>query len=176
MFASGLAFWQLGESNYWGHNAIVRLRPFAEHCSLPRLRGSPPFGGEIMSHDIVEAAFMRRAGYHIWLVPDIAGSWEEVPTNVIDYAARDRRWAQGNLQHSGRHADAGPALAQPHPHAHRHSLLRDLADVAAGADRQLGADQHRGGRRDISTSSPVRTRCFPPGRNIATAKSSCCCR
>jgi len=101
MFGSGLAFWQLGESNYWGHNAIVRLRPFADHCSLPRLRGSPPFGGEIMSHDIVEAALMRRAGYHIWLVPDIAGSWEEVPTNVIDYAARDRRWAQGNLQHLG---------------------------------------------------------------------------
>jgi membrane glycosyltransferase len=101
MFASGLAFWQLGESNYWGHNAIVRLRPFAEYCTLPRLRGVPPFGGEIMSHDIVEAALMRRAGYRIWLVPDIAGSWEEVPTNVIDYAARDRRWAQGNLQHLG---------------------------------------------------------------------------
>ncbi len=99
VFAAGLTFWQLGESNYWGHNAIVRLRPFAQFCSLPRLRGSPPFGGEIMSHDIVEAALMRRAGYHIWLVPDIAGSWEEVPTNVIDYAARDRRWAQGNLQH-----------------------------------------------------------------------------
>jgi membrane glycosyltransferase len=101
MFATGLTFWQLGESNYWGHNAIVRLRPFAEHCGLPRLRGAPPFGGEILSHDIVEAALMRRAGYRIWLVPDIAGSWEEVPTNVIDFAARDRRWAQGNLQHLG---------------------------------------------------------------------------
>jgi membrane glycosyltransferase len=101
MFGSGIAFWQLGESNYWGHNAIVRLKPFAEYCSLPRLPGSPPFGGEIMSHDIVEAALMRRAGYRIWLIPDIDGSWEEVPTNVIDFAARDRRWAQGNLQHLG---------------------------------------------------------------------------
>lgn len=101
LFASGLTFWQLGEGNYWGHNAIVRLRAFAEHCSLPRLRGSPPFGGEIMSHDIVEAALLRRAGYRTWLVPDISGSWEEVPTNVIDFAARDRRWAQGNLQHVG---------------------------------------------------------------------------
>jgi membrane glycosyltransferase len=54
-----------------------------------------------MSHDIVEAAFLRRAGYKSWLVPDIAGSWEEVPSNVIDFAARDRRWAQGNLQHMG---------------------------------------------------------------------------
>lgn len=101
MFASGLAFWQLGDSNYWGHNAIIRLRPFAEHCALPRLPGAPPFGGEILSHDIVEAAFMRRAGYQIWLMPDIAGSWEEIPSNVIDFAARDRRWAQGNLQHVG---------------------------------------------------------------------------
>jgi membrane glycosyltransferase len=101
MLASGLAFWQLGESNYWGHNAILRLRTFAQYCALPRLPGAPPFGGEILSHDIVEAAFIRRAGYKVWLVPDISGSWEEVPSNVIDYAARDRRWAQGNLQHIG---------------------------------------------------------------------------
>ena len=101
MLASGLAFWQLGESNYWGHNAILRLRPFAQYCALPPLPGRPPFGGEILSHDIVEAAFIRRAGYKVWLVPGIAGSWEEVPSNVIDYAARDRRWAQGNLQHIG---------------------------------------------------------------------------
>jgi membrane glycosyltransferase len=101
MFSSGLAFWQLGESNYWGHNAIVRLKAFASHCSLPRLPGAPPFGGDILSHDIVESALMRRAGYKIWLVPDIEGSWEEVPSNVIDFAARDQRWAQGNLQHLG---------------------------------------------------------------------------
>ena len=101
MFASGIAFWQLGEGNYWGHNAILRMKPFAEYCGLPKLPGKPPFGGEIMSHDIVEAAFIRRAGYKVWLVADIPGSWEEVPSNVIDFAARDRRWAQGNLQHVG---------------------------------------------------------------------------
>jgi membrane glycosyltransferase len=101
MFASGIAFWQLGESNYWGHNAILRMKPFADYCALPKLPGKPPFGGEILSHDIVEAAFIRRAGYKVWLVPDIPGSWEEVPSNVIDFAARDRRWAQGNLQHMG---------------------------------------------------------------------------
>jgi len=101
MLASGLAWWQLGEGNYWGHNAILRLKPFAAHCDLPRLPGAPPLGGEILSHDFVEAAFMRRAGFQIWLVPDDSGSWEEVPSNIIDYAARDRRWAQGNLQHLG---------------------------------------------------------------------------
>src|SRR5580692_11265215 len=101
MLSSGLAFWQLGEANYWGHNAIIRLQAFAGHCDLPKLPGKPPLGGEILSHDFVEAAFMRRAGYQVWLVPDLVGSWEEVPSNVIDYAARDRRWAQGNMQHLG---------------------------------------------------------------------------
>ncbi|HTW38285.1 MAG TPA: glucans biosynthesis glucosyltransferase MdoH [Steroidobacteraceae bacterium] len=99
MLSSGLAFWQLGEANYWGHNAILRLAPFAKECGLPRLRGVAPLGGEILSHDFVEAAFMRRAGYEVWLLADLEGSYEEVPSNIIDYAARDRRWAQGNLQH-----------------------------------------------------------------------------
>ena len=101
MLASGLAFWQLGEGNYWGHNAILRLREFAAHCDLPRLPGKPPLGGEILSHDFVEAAFMRRAGFKVWLLTDLGGSFEEVPSNVVDFAARDRRWAQGNLQHLG---------------------------------------------------------------------------
>lgn len=101
MLASGLAFWQLGEGNYWGHNAIIRVRAFADHCALPRLPGREPLGGEILSHDFVEAALMRRAGFKVWLVADLGGSWEEMPSNVIDYAARDRRWAQGNLQHKG---------------------------------------------------------------------------
>ena len=100
MLSSGLAWWQAGESNYWGHNAIVRLLPFAQHCTLPRLSGRPPLGGDILSHDFVEAAFMRRAGFEVRQLPELEGSWEEVPANVIDYAARDRRWTQGNLQHS----------------------------------------------------------------------------
>jgi membrane glycosyltransferase len=101
MLSSGLAYWQLGEGNYWGHNAIIRVRPFAQYCGLPKLPGAAPLGGEILSHDFVEAAFMRRAGFKVWMVTDLEGSWEEVPSNIIDYAARDRRWAQGNLQHFG---------------------------------------------------------------------------
>ncbi|HLY51984.1 MAG TPA: glucans biosynthesis glucosyltransferase MdoH [Steroidobacteraceae bacterium] len=100
MLTSGLAYWHLGESNYYGHNAIVRLRPWTEYCELPVLSGRPPLGGDILSHDFVEAAFMRRAGYEVRQLPDLGGSWEEVPANVIDYAARDRRWTQGNLQHA----------------------------------------------------------------------------
>lgn len=100
LFTIGLNFWQMGESNYWGHNAIIRLKPFIAHCALPDLPGKEPFGGKILSHDYVEAALMRRAGLQVWLAYDLPGSWEEGPPNLIEFAKRDRRWCQGNLQHS----------------------------------------------------------------------------
>jgi membrane glycosyltransferase len=99
MFTAGLNYWQLGASNYWGHNAIVRIQPFLDHCGLPQLPGNEPFGGEILSHDFVEAALLRRAGWEVWLAYDLDGSYEEIPPTLIDYAKRDRRWCQGNLQH-----------------------------------------------------------------------------
>ncbi len=100
IFAAGLNYWQQGEGNYWGHNAIIRVAPFIEHCSLPELPGVEPFGGRILSHDYVEAALMRRAGWSVWLAVDLEGSYEECPGNLIDFAKRDRRWLQGNLQHT----------------------------------------------------------------------------
>jgi membrane glycosyltransferase len=100
IFISGLNFWQGGAANYWGHNAIIRIRPFVEHCRLPRLPGREPLGGSILSHDFVEAAFMRRAGWRVYLASELRGSYEEMPSSLIGYAARDRRWCQGNLQHA----------------------------------------------------------------------------
>lgn len=99
VLAAGQSFWQGSEGNYWGHNAIVRLRPFTEECELPVLPGEPPLGGEVLSHDFVEGALLRRAGWKVVMATDLPGSWEEVPGNVVDYAKRDRRWAQGSLQH-----------------------------------------------------------------------------
>jgi membrane glycosyltransferase len=99
MFAAGMHYWQLGDAHYWGHNAILRIAPFMEHCGLQRLPGKPPLGGDILSHDFVEAALMRRAGWSVWLAYDVTGSWEEIPPNLIDELSRDRRWCQGNLQH-----------------------------------------------------------------------------
>ena len=101
MLATGLAFWQTDAANYWGHNAIIRLRAFMDHCGLPSLPGKAPFGGDILSHDFVEAALLRRAGWDVFLLADLDGSYEEVPCNIIDYAKRDRRWVQGNIQHLG---------------------------------------------------------------------------
>lgn len=99
MFAAGLHFWQLGDGQYWGHNTIIRVAPFMDHCALPRLPGKPPLGGEIMSHDFVEAALMGRAGWTLWLAYDLPGSYEEVPSTLLEEMKRDRRWCQGNLQH-----------------------------------------------------------------------------
>jgi membrane glycosyltransferase len=99
MFAAGLHFWQLGDGQYWGHNTIIRVAPFMEHCALPKLPGAPPLGGEILSHDFVEAALMGRAGWTLWLAYDLGGSYEEVPSTLLEEMKRDRRWCQGNLQH-----------------------------------------------------------------------------
>jgi len=84
--ATGLNYWQLGEANYWGHNAIIRLAPFIRHCSLPELPGAGPFGGRIMSHDYVEAALMRRAGWEVWLATGLEGNYEECPGSIIEFA------------------------------------------------------------------------------------------
>ena len=100
VIASGLAVWSGRDGNYWGHNAIIRTKAFADHCGLPDLRGRPPFGGHVLSHDFVEAALIRRAGYAVYMLPVLGGSYEESPPSLIDLATRDRRWCQGNLQHS----------------------------------------------------------------------------
>ena len=96
----GLAAWSGDSGNYWGHNAIIRMRAFAENCGLPVLEGRKPFGGHVLSHDFVEAALMRRGGWKVRMATDGDGSWEESPPSLIDVAIRDRRWAQGNLQHT----------------------------------------------------------------------------
>lgn len=97
LFTAGLHFWQLGESHYWGHNAIIRVKPFIEHCALAPLPGEGSFAGSILSHDFVEAALMRRAGWGVWIAYDLPGSYEELPPNLLDELKRDRRWCHGNL-------------------------------------------------------------------------------
>lgn len=97
LFTAGMHFWQLGESHYWGHNAIIRLKPFMEHCILAPLPGKGAFAGAILSHDFVEAALMRRAGWGVWIAYDMPGSYEELPPNLLDELQRDQRWCHGNL-------------------------------------------------------------------------------
>jgi membrane glycosyltransferase len=99
VIATGLAWLSRSEGNYWGHNAIIRRRAFTEAAGLPRLSGPAPFGGHILSHDFVEAALIRRAGWTVRIAEDLDGSYEEGPPSLIDLAVRDRRWCQGNLQH-----------------------------------------------------------------------------
>lgn len=99
LLARGLGVWFGNAGNYWGHNAIIRTEAFASAAGLPILPGRKPFGGMVMSHDFVEAAMMRRAGWSIIMADDLHGSYEQAPPNLIELVARDRRWCQGNLQH-----------------------------------------------------------------------------
>jgi len=98
-YTTGSAWWQGDSGPYWGHNAIIRLAPFIRHCHLPRLPGKAPLGGEILSHDQVEAALMRAAGYDVRVLPIECGSYEENPPTLPDFIKRDLRWCQGNIQY-----------------------------------------------------------------------------
>jgi membrane glycosyltransferase len=98
-YTLGAASWQGDCGPYWGHNAILRLAPFTEHCHLPLLPGKPPLGGHVLSHDQLEAVLMRRAGYEVRVLPEEGGSWEENPPTLPEFIRRDLRWCQGNLQY-----------------------------------------------------------------------------
>ncbi|WP_371054319.1 glucans biosynthesis glucosyltransferase MdoH [Rhodosalinus sp. K401] len=98
-FGRGMAAWAGECGNYWGHNAIMRVAAFRCAATLPRLSGPPPFGGPPLSHDFVEAAWIRRAGWAVELDPDPSGSAEDGPQTLAAFHRRDRRWCQGNLQH-----------------------------------------------------------------------------
>ncbi|MFZ4807361.1 MAG: glucans biosynthesis glucosyltransferase MdoH [Hyphomicrobiaceae bacterium] len=98
-YTMGQAWW-VGECGpFWGHNAVVRIKPFAEECHLPMLPGNPPLGGHVLSHDQVEATLMRRAGFEVRVLPEERGSWEENPPTMLDFIKRDVRWCQGNMQY-----------------------------------------------------------------------------
>lgn len=99
LLAEGLAIWARSEGNYWGHNAIIRTRAFADSAMLPHLRNTRGRDELILSHDFVEAGLLRRAGWGVRFLPRVTGSFEETPATLIDYVIRDRRWCRGNLQH-----------------------------------------------------------------------------
>lgn len=98
-YTMGQAWWVGDCGPFWGHNALVRIKPFAEHCDLPVLAGSPPLGGPILSHDQVEAVLMRRAGYEVRVMPIEGGSYEDNPPDALEFIRRDVRWCQGNMQY-----------------------------------------------------------------------------
>jgi membrane glycosyltransferase len=98
-YTMGQAWWVGDCGPFWGHNALVRIKPFHDDCHLPILPGKPPLGGHVLSHDQVEATLMRRAGYEVRVLPEERGSWEENPPTMLEFARRDVRWCQGNMQY-----------------------------------------------------------------------------
>jgi membrane glycosyltransferase len=100
VFTRGLSLWSGPYGNYYGHNAVIRVSAFLDCCALPKLKGEPPFGGHVLSHDFVEAALLCRAGHAVRIAHDLpGGSYEGLPPTLPEYVARDHRWCQGNMQH-----------------------------------------------------------------------------
>jgi membrane glycosyltransferase len=98
-YTAGSAWWHGDCGPFWGHNAVIRVAPFRRHCGLRDLPGRPPLGGPLLSHDQVEAALMRRAGYEVRVIAHECGSFEENPPALPDFLKRDLRWCQGNMQY-----------------------------------------------------------------------------
>lgn len=98
-YTMGSAWWQADCGPYWGHNALIRLAPFIAHCELPSLRSRSGLPKPILSHDLIEAILMRRAGYEVRIYPSEDASWEENPPTLTEYIRRDLRWCEGNLQY-----------------------------------------------------------------------------
>ncbi len=122
----GFALWTGAEGNFMGHNALVRTRAFAASAGLPHLPGRAPRGGVILSHDFVEAALIRRAGWGVRMLPDASESFEDTPETLLGYLRRDRRWCQGNMQHL--RILAVPGL---HPVSRFHLLQGAMAYLAS---------------------------------------------
>jgi membrane glycosyltransferase len=95
----GSAWWQGDCGPYWGHNAILRVAPFKAHCAIEPLEGKGILSGHILSHDQIEAALMRRAGYEVRVLPEEDLGWEENPPTLLEFLRRDQRWLQGTLQY-----------------------------------------------------------------------------
>jgi len=100
-YTIGSAWWQGDCGPYWGHNAILRLEPFIAHCALPVLSKYGEGDRHILSHDQIEAVLMRSAGYDVRVLPLEDLGWEENPPTLIEFARRDLRWCQGNMQYWG---------------------------------------------------------------------------
>ena len=155
----GSAWWQGDCGPYWGHNAIIRLAPFMTHCHIPPMPGTGALSGHVLSHDQVEAALMRRAGYEVRVLPEEDLGWEENPPTLIEFLRRDLRWCQGNDAVLAFPVDAGPQVRQP-----LSARVRD-ADVS----RLAGLDRAALRRRRWRRRSHQRLR-ISSGRTPA-----CCC-
>ena len=163
-YTMGQAWWVGDCGPFWGHNALVRIKPFHEQCDLPILPGKPPLGGHVLSHDQVEATLMRRAGYEVRVLPEERGSWEENPPTMLEFAQRDVRWCQGNMQYIKLLEPAGPLSHEPvpagvgDPDVHRHPGVDADDRAAAGGGmagaRHCGFSGHSRHRRSTSRSSP----------------------
>ena len=156
----GSAWWQADCGPYWGHNAVIRIAPFIAHCHIPPLPGDGVLGGDVLSHDQIEAALMRRAGYDVRVLPEEDLGWEENPPTLIEFIRRDQRWCQGTLQYGPFLIEPGPEVRQPLPARFRHADVPGLA----------GLDRAAGGRHAGAGGLARRRRLHPTRRRHGAAR------
>jgi len=98
-YTIGSAWWQGDCGPYWGHNAIIRLAPFIDHCRLPVLSDGALVKGHVLSHDQIEAVLMRKGGHGVRALAEEGASFEQNPPTLVEFIRRDLRWCQGNMQY-----------------------------------------------------------------------------
>jgi membrane glycosyltransferase len=156
LIAAGIAWWHGSEGNYWGHNAIIRVRAFAQDAGLPDLKGRKPFGGHILSHDFVEAALMRRGGW--------ASEWRQLgrqlrgmPAVAAGFRRARPAMVPGQPSTSGGAPGARPALGIAASSSHRDRLISHGAALAAVSGAR---------NPDLVAGQFVRPEYFPKGFSL----------
>ena len=180
MIAAGIAWWHGSEGNYWGHNAIIRIRAFAQYAGLPELRGRKPFGGHIMSHDFVEAALMRRGGWAIHMAPTLRRQLRGIAALAYGFRRPRPALVPGQSAASGAAADARPALGIAASSADRHRIvshraaLADFSRMSASWSRcRRSSSGPNISRRDLRCSRNGRHRIRSWRRGCSPARWAC---
>ncbi len=166
VIATGLSTWMGRDGNYWGHNAIIRTKAFAAHAGLPDLKGKPPLGGHILSHDFVEAALIRRAGWTVYMLPDLGGSYEESPPSLIDLVGARPALVPGQSAAHPVSSAPGPEAADAAAFRDRDHVLSRLAVLAVPAHRRYRSRP----ADDLHPAGIFQPR-FPPLSSLAAVRS-----
>ena len=93
----GSVWWQGERCQYRGHNVLIRVAAYAAHGRMNDGDGAYKTGRHVMCFDQVEAALLHRAGFEVRELPIGGGSYEGMPSTLVDFLGRYRRWCQGDL-------------------------------------------------------------------------------
>ena len=168
----GSAWWQADCGPYWGHNAIIRIAPFVAHCRIPELPEGGVLGGHVLSHDQIEAALMRRAGYDVRVLPEEDLGWEENPPTLDRVHPPRPALVPGHAAIRLFPVHARHETGQPLPARLRHADVPRLAGLDRAARRRHAGARRRRRRRPISSGRTPATRCSRSSSSCGSRRRS----